>query len=70
MDMCWGDEALFQLDGMTGTPLESTYRQYLDNNLYRATISVGFTAKAFGDGKLFEEISDTLNQLDDALDPN
>jgi len=64
MDMCWGEDALFQLDGMAGTPLEATYRQNLDNNLYRATISVGFTAKAFGDADLFREVTEILSQLE------
>lgn len=69
MDMCWGEDALFQLDGMTGTPLEPTYRQYLDNNLYRATISVGFTAKALGDVGLFEEVAEVLTRLEGASEP-
>lgn len=64
MDMCWGEDALFQLDGMAGTPLETTYRENLDNNLYRATISVGFTAKALGQASLFSEVSDRLRRLE------
>lgn len=64
MDMCWGEDALFQLDGMAGTCLEATYRQNLDNNLYRATVSVGFAAKAFGDADLFGEVAESLRQLE------
>ena len=64
MEMCWGENALFHLDGMSGSALEPAYRKNLDNNLYRATISVGFAAKAFGDAKLFGEVADIMTELE------
>lgn len=58
MDMYGGKPLRFHMYGMLGTPRHVEHRADLWNYFYRAIISFGFAAKAFGDDELFATIKE------------
>jgi hypothetical protein len=57
MDMYWGSPPRFHLGGMKGTARHDEHREDIWNYFYRGILAFSFAAKAFGDDKMFEDIS-------------
>lgn len=57
MDMYGGSPPRFHLGGMKGTERHDEHREDLWNYFYRGILAFAFAAKAFGEDKLFEDIS-------------
>lgn len=63
MDMYGGNPPVFHLHGMLGTPRHVEHRADLWNYFYRAIITFGFAAKAFGEDGLFATIRDFADEF-------
>ena len=57
MDIYGGNPARFHISGMLGTPKVATHESDLWNYFYRGILSFIFTATAFGNEKLAQELS-------------
>jgi hypothetical protein len=56
MDMYGGNSPRFYVRGMVGTARQQAYRNDLWNYFYRGILCFACSAKAFGDGNLFDQI--------------
>ena len=56
MEMYDGEHSAFQVRGTPGTNLADEHREDLWNYFYRAIASFAWSAKAFGDDTLFQEV--------------
>jgi len=56
MDMFGGMTPHFHVSGMRGTPREQEYQHDILNYFYRGIMSFGFSAKAFGNQQLFDDV--------------
>ena len=63
MDMYGGNPLHFHVKGMLGTELHQDHRADLWNYFYRSIIAFSFTAKAFGDEELFNQISNFTREF-------
>lgn len=57
MDMYFGTPPRYQLGGVKGTKRHEEHREDLWNYFYRGVLAFALAAKAFGDDKMFDDIS-------------
>jgi len=64
MEMYGGNPPRFHLHGMIGSPRQEEQRRDLYNPFFRAIISFGIVAKAFGDDELARSLHEYLLEFD------
>ncbi|MBI3730252.1 MAG: hypothetical protein HY254_18215 [Burkholderiales bacterium] len=64
MEMYGGDPPKFHVYGLLGTSRYQEHRDDLWNYFYRSILAFGFAAKAFGDQRLFDQISAFLYKFE------
>jgi hypothetical protein len=64
MEMYGGNPPRFHVAGLRASALYASHRDDLWNYFYRAICAFGMTAKAFGDGPLFETIREYLTEFE------